>query len=279
MALDLRREALTLVGVTAATVAVFAPLFLKSPSTCIIGDMRERYAGRVPAALAEVHFDAVQMRVGLGAGAIGGWESLGEAVVLDGRAWLRTTHRASPYYYAVVFNRFFQSNALVYVPATQAASGESAVTAPVGINEWLTALAAQHPQGVLVSGYARLAPLSTIAIAQPAHESRPILNHAAAYYTRPLERYAERWVYLVALALPPTHASAARLMPPAKGAPRAGFAQALVLAAPPTDVNRAPRPGEVTALGQVVAESVIVEGRFARYPITKLAACEAARAR
>jgi hypothetical protein len=94
-----------------------------------------------------------------------------------------------------------------------------------------------------------------------------------------MESYRDRWTYLVALALPPTHARSAQLLPPGKGEARAGLAHVLVLDAAPVDTAAAPRFSGTTTLGQVVGDSRLRAGRFALYPITKLATCDAARVR
>ncbi len=60
-------------------------------------------------------------------------------------------------------------------------------------------LARQYPEGVMFSGYVRLAPLRLIAIARPAIDGRAVLKNAAYYYTRPMESAPEAWVYVVGI--------------------------------------------------------------------------------
>jgi hypothetical protein len=274
MKLDVKREFRILLGVALATAVIFAPLFLRPVSTCVVGDMETRYQARVPEPLRDRYLDAQQMRVGLGAAALGGWESLGDAVVVNGQAWLRTTHRDSPNYYRLVRNRYFQSNAWVYVPNGREAADSLRVTPDSSLQQLLETLAGKYPGGVIAAGYVHFSELRTIAIAQAAIEGRPILKNAAHYYTRPMESGRDVWAYVVMLSARVGHASQPPLLPPTpKSSPVTGLVHALRLTAAPANPNAAPGEAEIAAVGRVVAEARLKEGVLQLYPITRVAEC------
>ena len=73
-----------------ASVLAYSPLQPVPISTCVAGDIRARMEARVPDAMKDVYFDARKIRFGIGAGAVGGWESLGEAAVIGNGQWVDT---------------------------------------------------------------------------------------------------------------------------------------------------------------------------------------------
>lgn len=274
MKLDVKREFRILLGVAFATAVIFAPVFLRPVSTCVVGDMETRYQAQVPESLRERYLDAQQMRVGLGAAALGGWESLGDAVVVNGQAWLRTTHRDSPNYYRLVRNRYFQSNAWVYVPRERDSEGSLRVAPDSSLQQLLEMLAGKYPGGVIAAGYVHFSELRTIAIAQAAIEGRPILKNAAHYYTRPMESGRDVWAYVVLLAARAGHSSQPPLLPPTpKSSPVSGLVHALRLSGAPVNPDAAPGAAEITAVGRVVPEARLKDGVLQLYPITRVAEC------
>jgi len=91
------------------------------PSACVVGDVRARLAARIPAALRTVQLDAGRIGIGLGTAAVGGWEGLGDALVVSGLAFVSSTRRDAGDFQTVASDRFFQTSHLVYVPpATRA---------------------------------------------------------------------------------------------------------------------------------------------------------------
>jgi hypothetical protein len=274
MKFDVKREFRILLGVALATTVIFAPLLLRPVSTCVVGDMETRYQARVPESLRDRYLDAQQMRVGLGAAALGGWESLGDAVVVNGQAWLRTTHRDSPNYYRLVRNRYFQSNAWVYVPRERDSAGSLRVAPDSSLQQLLEMLAGKYPGGVIAAGYVHFSELRTIAIAQAAIEGRPILKNAAHYYTRPMESGRDVWAYVVMLSARAGHLSQPLLLPPMpKTSPVTGLVHALRLTGAPANPDAAPGETEIAAVGRVVAEARLKEGMLQIYPITRVAEC------
>ncbi len=204
-----------------------------------------------------------------GSGAIGGWESLGEALAFGGWLWLRTTHKESPNYYRLVRNRYFQTNAFVYIPAGRDSVESWDIPASTATERVWEQLAGLYPYGVLAAGELQFLRLRTIAIAVPAIHGEDLRRHAARYYTRPLEEKRDVRAVVVAVvaraearrALP---ALARVLPPPALEARTATLAHALRLGGAP------PQPETV---GQVLDDSVIARGRLALYPVGRMGEC------
>jgi hypothetical protein len=259
--------ALLLIAVSAT--AIFGPLFLRPVDGCVVGDMAARLAGEVPESLREVYLDARRIKVGLGAAAVGGWESLGDALVAEGRVWLRTTHPGSPRYYRTVSNPYFQSNAFVHVPAARANAGTFRVPPGTSMRRLWEELASRYPRGVIAAGGLEFAELHTIAIAVPAIDGHAVLMNAARYYTRPMEsrRAVKAYVVMMAARAGTSWFDAFRLrmLPPAGETGLAALAHALPL-------GGAPAPG-AEAVGQIVASSLIDGGELALYPITRVGEC------
>jgi hypothetical protein len=271
MTFRLRDELPLLAGIAIVAAAIFGPLLLR-PVTCVNGGAATRYAAQVPGSLRQRYLDARRMRVGIGSAAIGTWDSLGDAVAVNGLVYLRTTYPASPNYYRLVANRYFQSNDFVWVSDERVASVRWRIPAVQTAAQLLETLAQRYPGGVIAAGYVRFAELRTIAIAQPAAGALPILPNAASYYTRPMEVAHDQWTYVVALALPANHRNAERLLPP--GGKTSGIAYALRLADIPVDMKAPPETTEIGGLGQIVGDSAMAEGQLDLYPVGRLEECE-----
>jgi len=286
--MSLKKEIGILLGIGIAAVVIFGPLWWRPVSPCVFGDMADRTQARLPAALKDVYLDAEKIRFGLGSAAVGGWDSLGDAVVTGGEAWVRTTNTRSPKYYDVVSNRYFQSNALVYIAPGIAAESSWRPTQATSLSELWTVLAKKYPGGVMFAGYVRLTPLHLIAIARPAIDGRPVLKNAPYYYTQPMESAPEAWAYVVgiaagdAVATRPDRDWLSALLHTESRRPNQGLglAHVLWLKSAPVVTASPPTREEVMAVGQLVAGSVIAGGELKLYPVTRAGGCDAlARAR
>lgn len=266
-----RDEILRLLAVAAATTIIFGPVLWRPVGTCVVGSAEARYAARVPAALENRFLDAGAMHLGFGAVAMGDWRSLGEGVAVNGRAYLRSTHPESPNYYQLVHNRYFQSNYFTYLPRGREPADRKSVAA-TDMAHVLTGAAAGYRDGVIVAGNVRFAELRTIAISRAAIDGAPILDHPAAYYTRPMETVRDRWAYVIALALRPDAPGATALLPPATKTP--GIAYVLRLDSAPETPATLPEAAEAVGVGQLVAESTIAEGMLEFFPLGKVGSCE-----
>lgn len=284
----LKKEIGILLGVGIAAVVIFGPLWWRPVSPCVFGDMADRAQARLPPELKEVYLDAEKIRFGLGSAAVGGWDSLGDAVVAGGEAWVRTTNTRSPKYFDVVGNRYFQSNALVYIAPGIAAESSWRPTQTTPLAELWTTLGKKYPGGVMFAGYVRLAPMQLIAIARPAIDGRPVLKNAPYYYTHPMESAPEAWAYVVGIAAGDAVATrpdrdwlGALLHTEARHHDQGlGLAHALWLKSPPVVTSSPPTRAEVTAVGQLVAGSAVAAGELQLYPVTRAGGCDAlARAR
>jgi hypothetical protein len=264
-----------------AAAIILAAALNPEPNTCLVGDMQARLEARVPEALQEVHLDAAHMHVGLGTAAVGGWEGLGDALAAGGQVWVRHTNRAAPRYYRLVVNRYFQSNAFLYVPPGHAPAERWRAKPESTLENLLTELARKYPRGVVAAGYLHFQELHTIAPAQPALGGPPVLQHVPRYYTRPMESARAVWGYAVLLAarpqawrLAPDASSYRFLPPPARAA--GGHVQVLTLREVPGDNARPPRRGEVVAVGQAVGQTVVAHGELELFPVTRAAPCREA---
>lgn len=284
-----RKELGILLGIGVAAAIIFGPLWWRPAVPCVAGDLAARAQAQVPDKLREIYFDAHNMQFGFGSAAIGGWESLGDAIAVGGLAWVRTTHTRSPKYFATVSNRYFQSNGFAYVSHDREPVSSFRLEQPATLAQLWEALARQYPEGVMFSGYMRVAPLRLIAIARPAIDGRAVLKNAAYYYTRPMESATEAWVYVVGISAARSTASRmgrawlASLMASRTDAATngAGLAHALWLHSAPVDVQLPPVRQQVNAVGQLVADqTTLMEGELKLYPVTRAGGCgNAARAR
>ncbi len=272
-----------LLGLVALATVVFGPPWWRPANPCVIGDLSARARAQVPAAVQEIYFDAQKLRFGLGSAAVGGWDGLGDALAAGGNVWIRNTHGGSPNYYATVSNRYFQSNGFVFVPPGIGDEQRWRVASPTSLTQLREELMKQHSRGVMFAGYARLAPLRLIAIAHAAIDGRPVSKNAPYYYTRPMQSAPEAWAYVVGLVAandfvtPTGHGWMSSLLGALPFRRNGGttLVHALRLRAAPEDFHAAPRRENVLAVGQLMAETMLVEGELTLYPVTRVAACEA----
>ncbi|GAB4514067.1 MAG: hypothetical protein Tsb0026_19190 [Sulfuricaulis sp.] len=280
--MSLKKEIGILLGIGVAAAIIFGPLWWRPTVPCVAGDLTARAQARVPDKLKEIHFDARNMQFGMGSAAIGGWQGLGDAIAVGGLAWVRTTYTDSPKYFATVGNRYFQSNGFVYIPLDRGNESSFRLQQPIPLSQLWESLSKQYPEGVMFSGYVRLAPLRLIAIARPAIDGRAVLKNAAYYYTRPMESAQEAWAYVVGIATAKSTISrtgrdwlssllAAR---PERTGNGAGLAHALWLKSAPVDVQSPPVRENVNAVGQLVADqTTLMEGELKLYPVTRAGGC------
>jgi hypothetical protein len=272
-----------LIGLGVFAAVIFMAPWWRPVNPCVIGDMAARAQAQVPDGLKEIYFDARNMRVGLGFAAVGGWEGLGDAVAVDGSAWIRNTNDRSPKYYATVSNRYFQSNGFVFVPPGIESERRWRVSSPTLLAQLLDALAQKDPAGVIFAGYVRFAPLRLIAIARPAIDGRALSKNAPYYYTRPMQSAAEAWTYIVGVAAANTSVkradhswlSSMLIATPSRQETGVGLVHGLWLNAAPADFRTPPRRDNVQAVGQLIAESEMVEGELTLYPVTRAGGCDA----
>ena len=247
--------------------------------TCVLGDAGTHMRGVIPAQLEHAYVDAQRIQFGLGSAAIGGWPSLGDGLVAGGRVWLRTTHPASPHYYSLVANRYFQTNFFTYVPPGVAPLKILRLEPGTRAGQLWKTLAARYPAGVMLEGYARMQPLHTIAIAQPAIDGKSISRHTPEYYTQPMETLPDTWLYAVGYARNPAPASEQRpgiagiKQLDAESSSTYGLTHVLLLNAAPNDAAAVPVPANVANIGQLVGDSVFIEGELRLYPMHHAAAC------
>jgi hypothetical protein len=277
-----KNELVILLGIGVVTAVIFGPLWWQPVSPCVIGDTTARARAQVPDVLKEIYFDAKKIQLGLGSAAVGGWDGLGDAVVVGGTAWVRTTNTRSPNYYMIVSNRYFQSNGLVYIAPGHTSERSRRVPPSLSLAQLWEALAKQNPEGVMFAGYVRFAPLRLIAIARAAIDARPVLKNAPWYYTRPMESAPEAWVYVVGIAA--ANAGLARsdrawmsaMFAGDRAGSGAGLAHGLWLKSTPADFQTPPGRDNVIAVGQLVADATLMEGELKLYPVTRAGGCNAA---
>jgi hypothetical protein len=245
--------------------------------TCITGSITARNQARIPATLVDTYLDARRMQFGLGSIAIGEWQGLGDGMVAGGQAWLRTTHPASPQYYALVANRYFQSLFLVYVPTGARPVSTLRVEPGTSVTQLWQTLADRFPAGVILEGYAHLRPLHTIAIAQPAMDGKPLGGNTPYYYTQPMESQPDAWVYAIGYVhdsrQPPSRqgAETGLLFPvsPLTG----GLTHVLTLQRAPLDPALPPSVINSANVGQLLGASEFIEGEFRLFPIRNIGSC------
>ncbi len=266
-----------LIGVSAGLVLIAAVRRAREhePLTCVAGSARARAEALVPVALADRYLDARHILFGLGDGAVGGWSSLGDAMVTSGRVWLRTTRSASPDYYRLVVDRYFQTSYLAYVPV--GTQPRTTLIIPPGehVYRFWHQLARRYPQGVMVEGYVKMKSLYTIAIARPPFSGLPVATNTPFYYTRPMESANDVWVYLAGIAAYRRGNSRMleRLVPYGQMRGSDGLADVLQLRARPVTTDSPPAADTVLTVGQLVGRSTVSRGRLRIYPIYRATNC------
>lgn len=262
----LKRILVAALALVAVSAAGFTPPAAAPPTTCVIGEAQARRAAYVPHALAARDYDARVIAVGFGSAAIGNWGSLGDALAVGGRLWLRSALRDSPRYYTALHNRYFRAQYFLYAPIDAQPSAEMTLR---GGDLSTIARARAVRNGALFAGYVRFARLETIAIARPPLRAYAVAAHVPRYYTEPLERHTDVWAYVVG-AIAPTPMLRARVAIDAADL----NAHALILRDAP-DLGAAARADRVIALGRVVAAtSPIAHGALAFYSLRDLRVCE-----
>jgi len=265
------------------------------PSACVVGDVRARLAARVPATLRTVQLDAGRIGIGLGTAAVAGWESLGDALVVSGLAFVSSTRRdtrelqvidhslparpTSPLPGLVMSDRFFQTSHLVYVPPATRARDSLRVKPGTPLDALWRQLAVRYPNGVLVAGTVQWQRLGRYAMTRPPIDGLSIFEHTTHYYTQPMENLANAWTYLVGIAAHP------RAMPSGHGLYANLFARrpdgdldlpahVLVLKAMPVDPARTPTAEEAVSIGRAASGSLLAGGLLRLYPLQDILACE-----
>ena len=279
--MSLKQELVILLGIGIVSAVIFGPLWWRPVSPCVLGDMTARARAQLPDGVEEIYFDAKKIQFGLGSAAVGGWDGLGDAVVVGGTAWVRTTNTRSPNYYSTLGNRYFQSNGLVYIAPGHASELSWRVPPSLSLARLWEALAKNNPEGVVFAGYVRLAPLRLIAIARAAIDGRPVLKNAPSYYTRPMESAPDAWIYVVGIAaanaaiVRPDRAWLSAMLANDRAGPGAGLAHGLWLKSAPGDFHAPPERDNVIAVGQLVADATLMEGELKLYPVTRAGGCDA----
>jgi len=277
-----KKEFGLLLGISVAVAVIFGPSWWRPAVPCVAGDMLARAQSRVPDELKDIYLDAQQMQFGLGSAAIGGWDSLGDALVVGGQAWLRTTHADSPKYFATVANRYFQSNGFLYLPPARASDSFRRFENSTPFQELWDSLVGKYPEGVMYSGYLRLAPLRLIAMARPAIDRLPLRQNAPRYFTRPMESAPEAWAYVAGLAISRTSVerrdrawlSSMLTTRDGNNHPGTGLTHVLWLHSAPADFRAPPAHANVKAVGRLVVETTnVIEGEIELYPLTRAGKC------
>ncbi len=248
------------------------------PGACVVGDVRARLAAHIPEALRNRRLDAEHIGIGLGTATVGGWEGLGDALVVSGRAFVSSTRRTAGDVNALVSDRFFQTSHLVYVPPATRARDSLRVQPGTSLDAVWRQLAVRYPDGVLVAGTVQWQQLRRYALTNPPINGLPVFEHSTHYYTQPMETLADTWTYLVGIAAHP------RAMPGGHGLSTRLFARrpdgdldlpahVLVLQRMPVDSARAAM-AEVVSVGRAAGGSLLAGGTLILYPLQITLACE-----
>ena len=251
---------------------------------CLIGQADNRLLGIVPENLRNTHLDASKIQSALGNVALQGWSSLGDGMVLNQEAWLRTTNKKSPRFYGILKNRFFQSNYLVYLPPGTKASKYWQTIHNTDMKTVWSSLARNYGDGVYVSGYVHFGKLNTIAIARPAIVTNPVLQDPAKYYTQPMEMAENTWGYVIGITARrksqfwwQQRKNIKEIIPVDNtNSWYIGLAQVMVLNKEPVDFSTPPNPDNVKMLGQLVFNSQVKQVRLSLYPVAKVSRCRPA---
>jgi len=250
-----------------------------APGLCVLGDAQARQAAHIPSELARAYVDAAQMTVGIGTGAIGSWEGLGEALVLGGEVFVRGTDTGSAYYYRLIRARRFQTNSFAFVPLGVAPRERLTLSAGMTAAQLWQELGRRYPGGVLAAGMVQFRSLRTIAISRPAIRGLPIPMNTTHYYTEPMESAENAWGHLVGIAargaasLPKRDDPLfRRLLAQRPDGQLDSYAEVLMLAGPPGNPDSP--GGGIDNLGRVAGNSIIERGELALYPANSLAGCE-----
>jgi len=251
------------------------------PGACVVGDIRARLAARVPAALRTVQLDAGHIGIGLGTATVGGWEGLGDALVVSGRIYVSPTRRDAGDVQAIASGRFFQTSHLVYIPPATRAHDSLRVHPGTPLDALWRQLAVRYPNGVLVAGTVQWQRLGRYAMTRPPIDGLPIFEHTTLYYTQPMENFADTWTYLVGIAAHPRTMPSGHALYPHLFARRPDGdldlpAQVLVLRSMPSDPARAPAAEDAVRVGRAASGSLLAGGLLKLYPLQNIRACEEA---
>jgi hypothetical protein len=249
------------------------------PGVCVVGDVRARLAAHIPETLRHVQLDAQRIGVGLGTATVGGWEGLGDALVVAGQAYVASTRGDTPTFQTLEHGRSFQTSNLVYVPPGARVRATLQVEPGITLDVLWRQLAVRYPGGVLVAGTVQWQRLRRYAMTRPPIDGLSVFAHTTHYYTQPMENLSDTWTYLVGIAAHP------RAMPTGSGLTANVFArrpdgdldlpaQVLVLKAMPADPTRALTAEETVSVGRAASGSLLAGGLLALYPIENIMACE-----
>ena len=245
-----------------------------TPDACVVGDVRALRAGIVPETLRHAQLDAALMHVGVGVAAIEGWEGLGDAIVVGGRVYVRTTRRETRRPQALESGRFFQTSSLVYVPPGVSARATMSVEAGTTLDNLWQQLATRYPNGVLVAGTAQWQQLRRYTITRAAIDGLTIPEHATDYYTQPMQNSPDTWTYMVGIAASASSVPAAGTLFARHPDGRLNLpVHLLVLKGEPTDRAQAPKPEEALTVGRAAGDSRLANAELSLYPLHHPGAC------
>ena len=248
-----------------------------TPDACVVGDVRALRAGMVPEALRHAQLDATRMHLGVGVAAIEGWEGLGDALVVGGRVYVRTTRRETRRTQALESGRFFQTSSLVYIPHGLPARETMSVEAGTTLDNLWQQLTTRYPNGVLVAGTVHWQQLRRYTITRAPVDGLNIPEHATDYYTQPMQNSADTWTYVVGIAasaraVPATGTLFARHPDGRLNLP----VHVLVLKTAPVDRTLAPKPDEALTVGRAAGDSRLASAQLSLYPLQHPVACREA---
>ena len=262
------------------------------PGACVVGDVRARLAGRVPETLRSVQLDAERIGIGLGTAAVGGWDGLGDALIVSGQAFVHSTRPGAPVPasmlppfagvdQALVNDRLFLTSHLVYIPPATRARDSLRVKPGTPLDALWRQLAVRYPDGVLVAGTVQWQRLRRYAITRPPIDNMSVFEHTAHYYTQPMENLPGAWTYLAGIAadprtMPSGNELYANLIARRPDGSLDLPAHVLVLRAMPLDPARAPAAEEAVSVGRAASGSVLAGGTLKLYPLRNLLACDGA---
>ena len=271
--LNSRRLSVLVIGLTLTTAAAGFFLFKPSsaPALCRVGDVRVLQAARIPEALRYAQLDAARMQFGVGVAAIEAWEGLGDAVVVAGRAYVRSTRRGTHRVGALESGRFFQTTHMIYVPRAVPAQEFLTVDAGTRLDKLWQQLSKRFPRGVLVAGPVHWQQLHHYAINRPAIEGLSIPEHITHYYTQPMQTSSQTWTYLVGIAA--SADSQLHFIAHRHGGELDLPRHVLVLKSAPANTANTPRPQDAVAVGRAAGNSQLASARLALYPLDNLGAC------
>ncbi len=171
-----------------------------------IGSVEDVIAARVPKALENRQFDAKECQCGFELGSPLGIDSLGEAVIVNGRCYATNTKLHSRDYYQTISGRYYYTTGMLLIPKKAMPSHRAYYNGEaMPIQKLYQTIYSTLQQPFAISGFVHAENLNATAIALPPIDGRPIFDNKMDFYSMPNQQLSDTPLFIVSVSADFSH--------------------------------------------------------------------------